>query len=181
MIGRSFGRLTVLSRAGKRRGEVLWSCLCGCGTERTVSNSKLLTGNTRSCGCLKRELAATRAAKRNMTHGMYGTRAYRSYCCAKYRCNNPRNDGYASYGGRGIKFLFTSFKQFYAELGPRPRGTSIDRINPDGNYEPGNVRWATPLQQTHNRRSRRSFPLVHPASFQKGLNDLPSLQNYGHD
>jgi hypothetical protein len=71
---------------------------------------------------------------------------------AKYRCTNPKANGWKRYGGRGIKFLFTSFEQFFTELGPRPKGRSLDRINNEGNYEPGNVRWATPKQQGQNRR-----------------------------
>jgi hypothetical protein len=74
---------------------------------------------------------------------------------AKRRCTNPKVKNWKHYGGRGIRFLFTSFEQFFAELGPRPAGTSLDRINNDGNYEPGNVRWATRLEQTQNRRCSR--------------------------
>jgi len=75
---------------------------------------------------------------------------------AKQRCTNPNNHKWADYGGRGIKFLFTSFEQFFAELGPRPEGMTLDRKNNDGNYEPGNVRWATKEEQNRNRR--RSGP-----------------------
>ena len=89
-------------------------------------------------------------------HGHRGggkrTPEYGSYRNAKERCNNPHNDAYPRYGGRGIKFLFTSFEQFYAEIGPRPKGLTLDRINNDGNYEPGNVQWATYLEQATNKR-----------------------------
>jgi hypothetical protein len=67
------------------------------------------------------------------------------------RCTNPNVDNYKDYGGRGIKFLFTSFEQFFAEIGPRPEGMTLDRIDNDGNYEPGNVRWATRSQQRQNQ------------------------------
>jgi hypothetical protein len=93
------------------------------------------------------------------THGMSKSREYTSYICAKQRCNNPRTPCYANYGGRGIRFLFTSFEQFFAELGPRPPGTSLDRIDVNGNYEPkdeargiAGCKWATRFEQTHNRR-----------------------------
>jgi hypothetical protein len=83
---------------------------------------------------------------------MSKTREYSSFCNAKKRCNNPKEIGYANYGGRGIKFLFTSFEEFYAELGPRPTGTSVDRIDVNDHYRPGNVRWATKQEQINNRR-----------------------------
>jgi len=82
------------------------------------------------------------------------TRAYRSYNDAKKRCTNKKATGYKNYGGRGIKFLFTSFQQFFAELGPRPKGKTLDRRNNDGHYEPGNVRWATRREQNLNQRYR---------------------------
>lgn len=82
-------------------------------------------------------------------------RARISYREALKRCTNPKQKCWPDYGGRGIRFLFTSFEQFLAELGPRPAGTTLDRIDNDGNYQPGNVRWATPAQQRVNQRKRR--------------------------
>ncbi len=81
-----------------------------------------------------------------------------AYRHAKGRCSNPTDVAWKDYGGRGIKFLFTSFEQFFAELGPRPEGKSLDRINNDGNYEPGNVRWATHSEQVKNQRRRKCRP-----------------------
>jgi len=77
---------------------------------------------------------------------------YAAYMNAKYRCTNPEAQGYVGYGGRGIEFLFSSFEQFFSELGSQPKGKTLDRIENNGNYEPGNVRWATPKQQAANRR-----------------------------
>ncbi|HWY20028.1 MAG TPA: hypothetical protein VNX26_02345 [Candidatus Acidoferrum sp.] len=88
----------------------------------------------------------------NRTHGMWKSPEYTAYTHAKQRCTNPRCVDWPDYGGRGIKFLFTSFEQFFAELGPRPEGLSLDRKNNDGNYEPGNVRWATASEQQKNQR-----------------------------
>jgi hypothetical protein len=82
------------------------------------------------------------------------TSEYGRYKEAKSRCTDPRRICWKDYGGRGIRFLFTSFEQFYAELGDCPKGLQLDRINNDGHYEPGNVRWATVSQQARNRRSR---------------------------
>jgi len=88
-----------------------------------------------------------------LLHHKAGTPEYRSYSHAKNRCTNPQNLAWENYGGRGIKFRFASFEEFFAELGARPPGTSLDRIDNDGNYEVGNVRWATPEVQANNRRT----------------------------
>jgi hypothetical protein len=88
-------------------------------------------------------------------HGMSATPEYISYCGAKARCTNPNREDWPDYGGRGIKFLFASFKDFYAEVGPRPAGMTLDRINHNGHYEQGNVRWANATEQSNNRRTRK--------------------------
>ena len=84
-----------------------------------------------------------------------GRSAYVSFKSARYRCTNPKHKFYPDYGGRGIEFRFQSFAQFFAELGPRPVGKTLERLNNDGHYEPGNVGWATPAEQNNNRRPRR--------------------------
>lgn len=86
---------------------------------------------------------------------MTGTPEYDAYNSAKERCLVPTRKGYKDYGGRGIKFLFTSFEQFFKEIGPRPKGKTLDRKDNDGNYEPGNVRWATLKEQMNNTRRKR--------------------------
>lgn len=151
--GRTFGRLLV-QRFEKMNphGKALWLCRCSCGQNVIVLGASLLSGRTVSCKCVQREQSSIRAR----THGMRYSREYTSYLAAKNRCNNSRAVKYANYGGRGIRFLFDSFEAFVAELGPRPMRTSLDRINNDGHYEPGNVRWATDKQQSQNRRIRRN-------------------------
>jgi len=166
--GRLFGRLIAVApiRRAKERG-YNWFCLCSCGTFVTVLGSNLLRGRTKSCGCLNRE-KASQSIKRiplskrmsSLSHGHtkggHRTPEYSSYAGAKKRCNNSNTPNYADYGGRGIKFLFKSFEEGYAELGERPEPKylfSVNRINNDGNYEAGNVEWATNEEQLKNRRS----------------------------
>ena len=95
------------------------------------------------------------ASRAGRTHGMARTKVYRIFCRAKERCENPNNDSYKYYGGRGIRFLWNSFEQFFAEMGHPPHGATLDRVNNDGDYAPGNCRWATKTEQQNNRRSNR--------------------------
>jgi hypothetical protein len=128
-------------------------CECGCGkpapiAPQTVKRRGWLNGQPMR---FVRGHAA-RLGLMKLQHGMSRTPEYRAYRHAKERCTNSKNKSWPNYGGRGIKFLFTNFEQFIAELGPRPTGKSLDRIENDGNYEPGNVRWATPTEQSINQR-----------------------------
>ena len=152
---KSFERLKVLGishfKGEGRKRSVYYLCLCECGNKVSVRMNGLTSGHTKSCGCLKREKAADQG-KACITHGRSHTTEHDTYLKAKQRCVNPKATGYKNYGGRGIQFLFTSFEQFFAELGPRPEGKTLDRQNNNGNYEPGNVRWATWNQQNKNRR-----------------------------
>jgi hypothetical protein len=146
LVGQTFGDLLAISFAGMKSKHSHFLCHCTCGGEVTVSSSNLKTGHTQSCGCLPN--------KGNTRHGMRGSPELAAYFNAKTRCTNPNYEDWADYGGRGIKFLFISFEQFYAELGPRPKGKTLDRYpNNNGHYEPGNVRWATWEEQAANRRA----------------------------
>ena len=150
--GRRYGRLTAVERTNQRTnaGNFLWRCRCDCGRETVVAAGNLQSGGTRSCGCLSRHT--------NKRHGESAPRT-REYSCWKdmrARCNWPSHKSFKDYGGRGIKICkrWQAFENFLADMGRCPPGMSLDRINPDGNYEPSNCRWASALVQRHNRSRR---------------------------
>lgn len=151
-----YGRLTVLGRApspstGGKCHPAYWQCICDCGKTLVIRGACLANGQ-QSCGCKKHE----QLGRRSLRHGMYGTPEYNSWSAIKERCCNPRNANFHNYGGRGIKMCQRwreGFRNFYSDMGNRPSlNHSIDRIDVNGDYEPGNCRWATPQQQGRNRR-----------------------------
>jgi hypothetical protein len=149
IIGQRFGRLVVKGMASRdSRGKYLWLCDCDCGQRTIVSGDNLRSGHTKSCGCLRGE-----------NHGRAGTSLYKLWSEMKRRCNNPNSEKYANYGGRGIRVCdkwADSFEAFRQDVGPRPSSRhSLDRIDNNGDYEPGNVRWATPIEQANNTRCNR--------------------------
>lgn len=153
IIGRTFSKLTVISWADPgRRGAPRVNCLCECGKSSTVFTSSLYGGATQSCGCLGRQ---ARVAS-NTRHGMTNVPGYKSWQAMVSRCTVPSNCSYPHYGGMGIQVCaewIDSPGAFLAHIGDRPTsGHSIDRIDNDKGYFPGNVRWATAAEQSRNKR-----------------------------
>ena len=148
-VGSKFGQLTLIENldlrgAGNHR-LARWSC--DCGLEKIAAVSRVKNGSTKSCGCLSRKGATA-------SHGMRKSSEYSSWRAMKHRCLNPSAKDYRRYGARGIGVhpsWVDSFQAFLSHIGRRPKGTSIDRIDPAKGYIPGNVRWSTPAQQARNR------------------------------
>jgi hypothetical protein len=153
--GQRFSRLTVLGHLGAVKKQTRWLCLCECGNRAVVAYAKLVSGKTRSCGCLKREVHANRCRTVFAKHNMSATRTYQSWAAMRTRCANPNDKQFALYGGRGItvRARWSTFENFYSDMGERPEGTTLDRKDVNGNYEPSNCRWGTLLQQNNNKRS----------------------------
>lgn len=154
LLNKQFGRLTVVEWIGFINKKTYWKCLCECGNTLETASYRLVSGKTKSCGCLWMDKMINH--KFNLTHGSSNTLEYGSYCGAKSRCQNSNNTSFIDYGGRGIEFKFNSFEEFYKELGDKPEPKyeySLDRIDNDGHYEVGNVRWSTRKEQANNRRN----------------------------
>lgn len=148
--GQTFGRITVLRVAERRRKAIYWHCRCVCGTEFVLRGSCLIRGQTTMCSpCGK---------KSSVTHGSRYTVTYRTFSKMRERCNNPNAINFADYGGRGVKVCerWNNFENFLADMGERPSPKhSLDRIDVNGDYEPDNCRWATKYVQANNTRSNR--------------------------
>lgn len=144
----TFGYLTAIDICGRKRKCVLWRARCVCGSEIAIPSIDLTRKRgleKRSCGCKARE--------QKLIHGMKGHRAWKIFKNIKQRCTNPKNPGYANYGGRGIRVLWNSFAEFWRDMGPtyEPH-LEIDRIDNDGHYCRENCRWTTRLVNVNNRR-----------------------------
>lgn len=161
LSGRRFGRLTVEARGdrvGDRR-KIGWFCRCDCGQTHTVSGDNLRSGQVTSCGCRNLEVLRTAKTHGGATGGK--SREYNIWKGMRKRCLNPAAAKFSRYGGRGISIdpRWADFAAFVHDMGPCPAGHTIERIDNDGNYEPGNCRWATNTEQSKNRSNTRMFTI----------------------
>lgn len=156
LTGEIFNRLTVIglshSITYSSYKTYYWNCICECGNTKIVQSSNLRSGSVSSCGCRLKEID-----RRRFTHRMSKSSEYKSWESMKARCNNPKSTKYSHYGARGIKICDrwnSSFENFLEDMGSKPTCKhSIDRIDPEGNYEPGNCRWSTNKEQSLNKRN----------------------------
>lgn len=151
ITGMRFGKLVVVRQSKSCKNGAAWECLCDCGTLTIVSGCSLKTGNTTSCGCHRRTVLLANIT----THGMANkTKTYKTWKEMRYRCNNPNSNKWDVYGGRGITICnrWSDYTNFLEDMGERPEGKTIDRIDVHGNYEPINCRWATPKEQAETNR-----------------------------
>lgn len=147
LVGKTFGRLTVVSQAPHHNGRVSWICLCSCFRFKTTDSKSLRTGKVSSCGCIRR------------THGMTGSPLHKVWTNMRNRCNNPRAKDFEYYGGHGIEVCerWNDFELFLKDMGERPPGASIERRHNDKNYTPDNCYWASNLEQRRNTRRNRKL------------------------
>lgn len=162
-IGDRYGRLTVIARLDRRGHSRYWACQCDCGNMKQVPSGNLLSRGTVSCGCYFREHISRVNATHGETRCKDKSREYTAWAAMVGRCHDPNDVGYKNYGARGIfvcdswRYSFDNFlAHLLATIGRSPgRGYTLDRIDNDGNYEPGNIRWATYRQQNRNKRNNR--------------------------
>lgn len=150
LTGKIFSRLTVISLNERRNGASYWNCKCECGSERIIIYHSLTQGHTKSCGCFSRD----NQREKHTTHGASFTKEYNIWKGIKQRCFYPKHVQFDRYGGRGITMhpgWVDSYENFIKDMGPRPSSKhSVDRKDNNGNYEPGNCRWATKGEQSNN-------------------------------
>lgn len=158
LVGRKFGKLTVVERTENKGKEPAWICQCECGNTTTVMGLNLKNNSTKGCGCLLKTHGKT--SGKDAEGKRTTSKEYKSWHMMKTRCLNPNYDRYDCYGGRGITVCdrwTNSFEAFLEDMGPRPENMELDRINNDDGYYPGNCRWADRKTQINNRRCSPAY------------------------
>ena len=184
ITGQMFGRATALHPCGIKGHRLLWNCKCSCGQTFVASGVDLRSGNTKSCGCYAKD----RTSQASTTHGVSRsgalTGAYRSWRSMRQRCDDPGATSYGRYGARGISYCesWRIFENFLADMGDRPNGHSLERIDPNGNYEPSNCKWVPHEKQAENTRHtvrvRLDGEVLHQAEAARRLGVHPARLIY---
>lgn len=156
LTGKRFGRWTVIKRS-ENKARTRWLCRCDCGTLKSVQGSGLVTGASTSCGCFRNEQGYPERTKSVTKHGLTDSPTWNSWRAMIKRCTQESSINFHKYGGRGISICseWMAFENFLKDMGRRPAGMSLDRIDVNGNYEPNNCRWATAKQQNRNTTCNR--------------------------
>ena len=154
--GQRFGRLVLISYGHLHKGRRSWLCQCDCGAQTYSRSTYLCSGAKRSCGCFHKDLMRSKLSKHGHASKKCRSTEYKCFAGVLSRCNNVKDKSYKDYGGRGIECRFKDFEEFIACVGKKPSPSySIDRIDNNGHYEKGNVRWSTRIDQASNRRSNK--------------------------
>lgn len=149
LVSNRYGKLIVISFSHRQKSAYYWNCACDCGNYKTINAQSMKRGATQSCGCIQKAVMTRRLSTHNGTY----TKTYTIWQDMKRRCENPQRKDYKYYGGRGIQNKLKSHEDILTAIGPWPgKGYSLDRINNNGHYEAGNLRWATQSQQRQNSR-----------------------------
>ena len=153
ITGEIFGRLTVIAPVGRyaKNRSIIWRCNCSCGNTKDIMAQSITRGATLSCGCLNSERVSQRATK----HGEIKHSLYKTWVSMRSRCNNKNNDAYKNYGARGISICgrWDDFMAFVEDMGDKPDGFTLDRIDNTDNYYPENCKWSSREEQNNNKRT----------------------------